>query len=214
MARAETRRQSTYPPRDSPAPGVSQESGESTAAGGLLAERLLAGGFELVARGPAGELVGVGDEDADTEAEPDVIDHAVEVPVRPDLIARLVVARLLERLDLLAAPAGRAVDEVGAGVEVEAGDADAGEAELVGAVERAAVGELIRLDGAALAPGELLERAVEGGLALADVGDVAGLAPDVAAVEVDVGGDLAGGDARVGGVVQRAEQALLLAGDE
>src|SRR5438046_8942621 len=116
-------------------------------------ERLLAGGFELVARDPAGELICVGELDADREAEPGVVDHAVEVPLGEDLIARLVVARLLEGLDLLAAPAGWAADEVGAGVEVEAGDADAREAELIRAVERAAIRELIRLDGAALAGG-------------------------------------------------------------
>src|SRR5262249_59589834 len=110
---------------------------------------------------------------------------AVEVPVGLDLIAGLVVADLLEGLDLLAAPAGRAADEVGAGVEVEAGDADAREAELIGAVERAAIGELVGLDDAALARGELVDQRIERGLALADVGHVAGLAPDVGAVVVD-----------------------------
>src|SRR5215831_3733494 len=52
-------------------------------------ERLLARRLELVARNPAGELIGIGDHDADREAEPRVVDHAVEVPVGADLVARL-----------------------------------------------------------------------------------------------------------------------------
>src|SRR6185503_3639072 len=48
----------------------------------------------------------------------------------------------------------------------------------------------------------------------ADVGDVLRLAPDVGAVEVDVGSDAAGGHGRVLGEVLRAQQSLLLGGDE
>src|SRR5262245_53611225 len=101
----------------------------------------LAGGLELVARSPARHVVGVGDADADRESQARVLDHAVEVPVGPDLVARLVIVMVLVGLDLFAAPGVRAIDELGAGVEVEARDADAREAELIGAVEGAAIGE-------------------------------------------------------------------------
>ena len=92
---------------------------------------------------------------------------------------------------------GGLADVVVAGVEVERGHADLGEVELVGAVEEALVGELVRHQHAALPRGQRLRDRVERGLAEADLGEVAACGRDVAAVEVDVGGDLAG---REGGV--------------
>src|SRR5882724_11867932 len=98
-------------------------------------QRRLAGRLELIARQPRGQRVAIGDLDAEREPELIILDHAVEVPVRPDLVARLVVAGALEVLDLLAAPALGAADEVEAGAEVDARHAGAREAELIRAVE-------------------------------------------------------------------------------
>src|SRR4051812_6157565 len=114
-------RRATCRPSSSPDSG-SGGGGKSTVApaspASSVRQRGLACGLELVARHPPWQLVAVGELDADGEPELRVLDHAVEVPAWLDLVARLVVARALVGLDLLATPAGGVTDEVGARAEV------------------------------------------------------------------------------------------------
>src|SRR4029079_5736816 len=221
--RAGTRRASGSSSRLHPTEGkrACRASGRPFALGAgflLPGEGGLAGGLELVARGPGGEGRVLGDGVAGEEVEPGVLDHPVEVPgLGIEFVARLVVVLRFVLLLLLLAPARRAADEVGAGVQIDRRHADAREAELVGAVVVAAVGELVAQYLALLLGGEGGDHAVERGAAEPHVGEVAGPSQTVAAVDVDVGGDLPGGHGGVGGEVLGAEEALLLApheGDE
>src|SRR5579859_3370254 len=72
-----------------------------------IAERRFPRCFELIARAPSGGLVGIRDEPHGKEAEARVVDHAVEVPIGSELIARLVVVMGLEVEDPLGAPSLR-----------------------------------------------------------------------------------------------------------
>ena len=177
-------------------------------------DRRLARGLELVARLPRRQRVGFGDEESAVERQPGVFDHAVVAPRLVELVRGLVVVLARVELGLLAAPLRRPPDEGGAGLEVERRNADLREVELVGAVEVAAIGELVALDGASLQPGDRFDHRVEVRLAVADEAEVGGHPEHVGAVDVDVGGDAAGRDGGVLRVELRAEQALLLAADE
>src|SRR5688500_18328697 len=90
-------------------------------------QRLLARGLELIARCPLRHLIRLVDEIPREKAELRVLDHPVEAPLVAQLIARLVIARAFPRFDLLLAPAGRAVHELRAALEVQRGHADARE---------------------------------------------------------------------------------------
>src|SRR5688572_23726157 len=107
-------------------------------------------GLELVPGPPAGKFPRLGGFQPHEEEEPGIIQGASEVPGLVVLVGRLVVLRALPLLDPLLAPALGASHEVDAAVEVHAGHADPREAELVRAVEEAAVGELVPLDDATL----------------------------------------------------------------
>src|SRR5690606_19714647 len=145
-------------------------------------ERLETGGLELVPRVPARHLVRFGDDEARPEPESRVLHHAVEAPFRGQLVARLVIVVLIVLLDALDAPAFRPPDEVGAGAKIERRHADLREIELIRSIVVALVGELVGLHHPALQLADLSRDVVERRLAEADEGDVARLAPDVAAV--------------------------------
>ena len=102
-------------------------------------------------------MIGVGDLQRRQEAKARVIDQAVEVPVGPELVARLVITFGFECQDLFFAPIGRAANEIGPGLEVQSRYANLGEVELVGALESAPVRKLIRFDPAAEAGSDLTQ---------------------------------------------------------
>ena len=98
--------------------------------------------------------------------------------------------------------------------EEERRHADAREVELVGAVEMAALGERVVGEVRPWASAAAAATAVERRLAEARRPDVAGAAPDVAAVDVQVRRPAApAGNGGMRDEVRRAEQALLLGGD-
>src|ERR1017187_36061 len=175
----------------------------SRTARGLQPRRL-----ELVAFVPPRQRGRVGDAAAEPEGEPGVLDGAGKVPRLPELVRRLVVVVPLVKLFLLAAEARRLSDNVGALLQIRGGDADSREIELVGAVERAAVGKLVTLDAPALHLRDGLEVGVERRLALADPDDVLRPAKPADAVHADVHGDAPGENGRVLREVFRAEKAL------
>src|SRR5512140_763802 len=180
----------------------------------ILLQRLQPGRLEFVARAPARHPGRVRDPAAEPEREPRVLDGAGEVPRLAELVRRLVVVVLLEELFLLAAEARRLPDDVRAFLQVRGRDADSREIELVGAVERAAVGKLVALDAPALHPCESLEVGVERRLALSDQDDVPRPSEPADAVDVDVRGDAARGHGRVLREIFGPEEALLLSRDE
>src|SRR6478672_8276744 len=106
---------------------------------------------ELVAGNECRSLRAVGQRLADLEAELGVFDHAVERPLRADLVARLMIMMRLVVDDLFAHPARWLVDRVGPRIDIQARYTDPSEAELVRAIEITAVRKLVGLDGAVLA---------------------------------------------------------------
>src|ERR1700730_17646209 len=171
---------------------------------GQGAECLLARRFELIAGLPRRHAIGLRDEPRGQHIELRVLNHAVEVPAAVELVGRLMVFLQLPLLDLRAAPARRPADDVRAGCEKQCRYADLGERELVGAVVVAAVGELIGLQYPSLEFGDPRGDRVERGLAHADQRRIAGAAENVAAVDVDVGRDAAGGERGMQRIVARA----------
>ena len=100
------------------------------------------------------------------------------------------------------------------GIEVDRRDSNLGEVELIRTVEEAAIGKLIARDRPVLGRCRRDDNLVERRFPKADIGDIAGSAPDVGAVVVDVGGDLAGCDGRVVGPEGRAQETRLLSANE
>src|SRR5437867_610081 len=96
-----------------------------------------------------------------------------------------MVMRRFPCLHLFPAPSSRAADEVGAAVQIHAGHANLGEAELIGAIVKSSVRELVRLHRAPLPPGDGLDNLVETGLSETHDGHVARAAPNVDPVDVD-----------------------------
>src|SRR5262245_60314391 len=175
-------------PRTALTGGRRERSGRLSGRGGRGdgGQRLLARRLELVARLPGGHARRAGHARAEVEHQLQVFHRAREVPVVAQLVRGLVIVVGLELLLLLLAPARGFADHVGAGVEVGGGHADAREVELVGAVEEAAVGELVRHHAAPLGLGQRLDVVVQARLAQADHREVAGAAVGVDAVDVDV----------------------------
>src|SRR5690606_29434933 len=136
------------------------------------------------------------------------------IPVGTELVRGLVVVLARVDLQLLLPPACRLADEIDTGLCIHGGHADLRKAELIGSIERAAIRERIAGDHPALHACDVLDDGIKRGLAFPDEDDVLGATPDIRAVEVDVGGNLAGRHSRIGGKVLRAEQALLLRCDE
>src|SRR5690606_33823611 len=100
------------------------------------------------------------------------------------------------------------------GVEVHRRHAYLGEAELVRAIKETAIRELVGLDHTPLLLRDTFDNLVDGRFAEADVGNVMCMTPDVAAVVVQVRGDLARRERRVRGIVPGAQQALLFRPDQ
>ena len=79
---------------------------------GLVGERGLPRRFEFVAGHPGRRLVGVGDLAYDLEAQLGVFYHTLEVPLRPELVARLMVPVRLIVENVLFPPSFRFANEV------------------------------------------------------------------------------------------------------
>ena len=105
------------------------------------------------------------------------------------------------------------VDERGAIVGVQSGDADLREVEVVGPVIKTLLGFRIRNQRAVLFLGGCREVIIQVRCAEADDGDVGGAAPQVHAVHVDVGQRAVEWIQRELRVELRAEQPLFLGGD-
>src|SRR5690606_24685966 len=118
-----------------------------------------------------------------------VLHHAVEIPLVTNLVAGLVVVQVGIAIDLLFAPARWPADDIGAAVEVSGWHADTREAELVRAIERATIGELVWHHHAALQRSHFLYHQIEVGFAVAYVGEVARATPYAGAVHVKIGGN-------------------------
>src|SRR4029450_8420757 len=98
-----SRRRSACASSQRPRTALASELGQ-----GLLARRL-----ELVARAPAGRERRVRDLQAEQEQQLRVLDRARQVPLRRQVVGRLVIVRVLPRLTTIAAPAGRLAGAVG-----------------------------------------------------------------------------------------------------
>src|SRR5436190_9670435 len=98
-------------------------------------------------------------------------------------------------------------------MQIDAGDADFGEIELVGAVVVAAIGEVVGGGDAVLPAGDAFDELVEAGFAEADDVHVARGADDVDAVDVDDGGHVPRGQGWMLCEKLRAKEALLFGGD-
>ena len=101
---------------------------------------------------------------------------------------------------LLAPPFRRSVDKIGPGVQVHGRYADLREAELIRAIEVPLVGKLIGLDDTALLTGDQRCDLIDRRFAEADEGYIVGVAPDVAAIVVQVRRNPAGWKRGVGGI--------------
>ena len=111
----------------------------------------------------------------------------------------------------LLAPCVVVVAEEGAFADGEGGDADAGEGEVVGAIEVAGHGEGIALEGEAVLFGEGFDERVDGGSFRAVDGAAADVADGGEVVEVEVERDVFCGRGRVlaQGIGSQADPALL-----
>ena len=154
--------------------------------------------LELVARPPGGQARRLGDPDPEVEEEPGVLDHPRQVEARRARRPTAGGSAAARRPG--AAP--RPSPPPGPGrcrrPQVGPGHADLGEAELVGAVVGAVLGERLARDRAgpasAAAP-PASSSSVLWPLPIAD--EVAGASEHVHGVEVDVGGDAPGRHRRV-----------------
>jgi hypothetical protein len=143
------------------------------------------------------------------EEELDVFHHAGQIPVRLDVVRRLVVVLPVELLPLRIAPTLGPVPETGAGVDVEGGHTLLGELEVVGPVEEPLLGLSVRLHHASLSGGVPFQDVLERRAAPPDDDHVLGPAPGKEGVHID---DRQRPLQRVEGVlrvVSRPEQPLL-----
>src|SRR6188768_4050118 len=163
--------------------------------------------LELVAGGPSGAAIRVCNFQSGEESKARVVDHTVEVPLGPELVARLVIALGLEGYDLLLAPVLGAADEIRAGLQIQSWHANFCKVELIRAVERTPIRKLVPLDRATEGGGDVRDDCVERGFASADLRDVSGAPPNIAAIVVQIGGNFSGGERQVFGEILRAEQA-------
>src|SRR5690606_25704307 len=177
-------------------------------------DRLSTRGLELVSRIPTRHVVVVRDDQPGQETETGVLDHAVEAPVRRQLVARPVVMLLVVLVDARPAPALGPADELASRAEVECRHADLREIELIRSVVVALIDVRIGLDDASLVLGDLRRDVVQRGLAEPDEGDVFGRPPDVSAVVVQDRGDPAGRDGQMTDEVRGSEQQLLVSSEE